>query len=172
MFALALLLAAAPSSTVPHHSPDGRLRFEIAESQGEETVLVWGAGRRPLARLTGLGRNVEARFVARNNLLITASCGAPCEVAGLFTPTGKQLASLSYPQVSTDGRFALDLEPIDLETGDTAVSVVDLRTGRRTAQQRVYRGLFRCEQAEVSASEVVYSGCGDETPIHVSFSAG
>lgn len=162
MLALTLLLAAAPGPAV---SPDGRFRFEISD----DTVLVWRAARRkPLARLTG-GRNVEARFVAGDNLLVTSSCGAPCEVAGLFTPEGRQLASLSLPEVSADGRFALDRDVLDLKTGETAVSVVDLRTGKRGAQ-RVYRGLFLCEQATVSATEVVYSECGDGAPIHVSFS--
>ena len=92
-----------------------------------------------------------------------------CEVANLFTPEGKQLAALSFPEVSADGRFALDLEVLDLGTGDTTVSVVDLGTGKRAAQ-RVYRGLFHCGQAAVSASEM-YSSCGDGAPIRVSFSA-
>lgn len=165
MLALALLLAAAPAPAAHHVSPGGRFRFEIAD----DTVLVWEAKRRqPLARLTGY-RNVEARFVAGDNLLLTWSCGAPCEVADLVTPEGKQLASLSLPEVSADGRFALDRDVLDLKTGDTAVFVVDLRTGKRAAPRRVYRGLFLCEQAAVSATEVVYSGCGGRASIHVSF---
>lgn len=76
------------------------------------------------------------------------------------------MATLSFPEVSTDNRFALDLELLDLRTGDTAVAILDLGQARRPTGTR---GLFRCEHSAASASEVVYSACGDEAPILVSF---
>lgn len=135
-------------------------------------MLVRAAGPkgRVVGRLALQAHNPEARFVAGDNLLVTWSCGSPCENAALITPEGTSLASLSFPVVSADGRFALDLDVLNLEPGDVTVSVVDLRSGRRSPAKR-YPGLFQCTGSTASATEVVYSGCAGGRVTHVPFAS-
>ena len=169
MLALALLLAAT-SATV---SQDGRFRFTISEHHDDVMVLVHAAGPKGhvVGRLAIHGHNLEARFVAEDNLLITWSCGSPCENAVLLTPQGTSLASLTFPAVSADGRFALDVDVLNLDPGDVTVSVVDLRSGKRSRAER-YPALFQCSESTASATEVVYSGCGGGRVTHVPFALG
>lgn len=169
MLALVLLLTATPA-TVSH---DGRFRFTISEHGDNAVVLVRAAGPKGpvVGRLSIHGNNPEARFVAGDNLLVTWSCGSPCENAALITPQGTSLASLTFPVVSADGRFALDLDVLNLDPGDVTVSAVDLRSGKRTPAEH-YPGLFQCTESTASATEVVFSGCDGDRVTHVLFALG
>jgi hypothetical protein len=165
---LALLLTATPSDV----SPDGQFRFTITERKADTLVLVRAVGpKNPIVgRITLHTSNVEARFVADDNLLVTWGCGTDCERAHLFTRQGAALAGLWFPEVSADGLYALDRDVLDLKTGDMAVSVVDLRSGKRSpGKPVVYAGLYLCTAAAVSTTEVVYSGCGTHRSRHVPF---
>ena len=105
------------------------------------------SGNKRVGHVTFAMKNAEGSFVSGNNVLVTASCGWPCEVGTLFTPTGRILTSLMNPMISSDGRYALALDVLNLSPGDTVVTVVDLKTGQKVGGPTTYPGLFGCTES-------------------------
>lgn len=170
-------LAAAPPVEVLEHpaepvfategrSADGRYRFAVDDGQ----VSVWRlSGNKRVGHVTFAMKNAEGRFVTGNNILVNSSCGSPCWLGTLFTPTGRKLASLMYPMSSSDGRYALDLDVLNLSPGDTVVTVVDLKTGRKVGRPTTYPGLFGCTESWSSPKAFEFRGCPDGQSITVPF---
>ncbi len=154
----------AKSFSIEGPSQDGKYRYLIED----DTISIWSAtGKRPIGRVPLKMRNAEARFVAENNLLVVGSCGSPCEVALLLTPRGRQLATLMHPAISRDGRFALDLDVVDLTSGDSMVSIVDLRNGRKLRGPAMRRGLFLCTDIVSADASIEFANCGNGQTISV-----
>jgi hypothetical protein len=170
-------LAGAPPARAPAHaaepvfategrSADGKYRFAVDDGQ----VSVWRrAGTKRVGHVTFDMKNAEGRFVTGNNILVTSSCGSPCWVGTLFTPTGSMLTSMMYPMSSSDGRYALDLDVLNLSPGDTVVTVVDLKTGRKVGEPKTYPGLFGCTENWSSPKAFEFRGCPDGQSITVPF---
>ncbi|MGH7285499.1 MAG: hypothetical protein ACRELY_28595 [Polyangiaceae bacterium] len=124
-------------------SPGARFSAEVTPS-GHATdakIVVHRRGvRAPIARIDpnpgGRTRNLEVRFVTRDRVLASWSCGAPCDVATLFTVTGTQLAVVANAErfeVSPDARVAVVFdETIGKPFAGGRVRVVDLATGATT----------------------------------------
>jgi hypothetical protein len=165
----AVVPVAETSSTEPvfsttARSADGAFRFSLDDTQ----LSVWrGAQKRRVGHTRFTVTNAEGRFVQGNNILVTGSCGSPCEVGTLFTTTGQALISVMNPLVSSDDRYALELDVQDLTTGDTLVTVVDLKTGRAMGGPTHTPGLFACTARTSTTDAFVFSGCAGGQTIRV-----
>lgn len=78
--------------------------------------------------------NYDLRFVGGDNILVSWGCGTYCQVAPVFTPTGRQLVSLGIHSVSPNGRCAVSYEPFDSPSVSNVV-ISDLASGKTLAQQ-------------------------------------
>lgn len=167
------LSAVAPAEEVPStesvstqaRSSDGAFRFVLDDTQ----LSVWRGQNRRVGHARFNVKNAEGRFVAGNNILVTGSCGSPCEVGTLFTTTGRALVSVMNPFVSSDGRYALELDVQDLTSGDTLVTIVDLKTGRAVGGPTNTPGLFACTERTSTADAFEFSGCEGGRTISVPF---
>ncbi len=151
-------------------SDDGTTAFELVQLEASPSsparVVVRDSGRRrrPAIFWVDVGRNASARFVTNNNLLIESSCGSSCSIAELRSSSGRRLASLENADVSPDKRFAASVRILNLESGESDLTVVDLASGRTLKTWKKQVGVASCA-LHWRGSRLESGGCDDAIPV-------
>jgi hypothetical protein len=131
-------------------------------------VRAMGPRHRVISRFTIKGHNIEVQSLDNGNVFATWGCGSDCLNSALYTPYGVKLASLWFPVLSSDSRFALERDVLNLEPGDVKVAIVGLRTGKKT-NPVLYPGLYNCTGERTSATEVTFSTCPHGQVVSIPF---